>query len=154
MFNIASVDRFESLLAAAVARHGDVVRLFPAVFEEQRRQSELVRRRSTLTEPHHRFFLALLLHGVDRSHALDLIRQWDPVVDPAEQLVDWIDELSRTRVAGSSEPNVLGLEMDEDLISLIEEMLAEGSGWMDAKGQAQHLLDRLHRSPLGTLFAS
>jgi hypothetical protein len=150
MFDIESDDRFQGLLETARSRHGELVHLFPRVFDEQRRQSEIVRRRATITEPHHRFFLALLLHGVGRSHALELVSQWEPSADPVELLVDWIDELSRTRVAGSSEPNVLGLEVDEELLSLAERLLAGEP----VSAASQDVLDRLRRSPLRPLFAA
>lgn len=117
-------ERFDALLAIARQRHGALVDLIPPVFEETRRQNTLVLRRGQITSPEHRFFLALLLNVPERRLALELVKQRFPGQDPVETVVEWMEELTTTKVLGSSEPNVLGIEnFDEDYLFVFRGLL-------------------------------
>ena len=102
-------ERFERILAIARRTHGDSMDYVLPVIEEQGRILNIVHRRQFITSPEHRFFLALILNVPSRSKLLDLVGQRFPAKDPIETVLDWVMELSTTKVWASNEPNVLGL---------------------------------------------
>jgi hypothetical protein len=117
-------DQFQKLMATARQRHGELTDLIPPVFEESKRQSNLIHRRGQITSSEHRFFLALLLNVPGRARALEMVAQRFPARDPVETVMDWMEELSNTKMWGSSEANVLGIEnLDEDYLFVFESML-------------------------------
>ena len=117
-------DRFNALLQRARGVHGELVDLIPPVLAEQVRQQNITQRRSTITSEEHRFFLALLLNVPSREKILDLIRQRYPETDPVEKMLDWVEELSQTRVLGSKEPNALGIEgFGDEHVFVLEHLL-------------------------------
>lgn len=119
-----SVDRFRLMLEHARAKHGKIVDLLPAVFDEEQRQSDITKRRGMIDGEDHRFFLALLLNVPDRATVLDLIKQKYPDADPVELAVGWINELAKIRIFGSPEPNVLGLkDFNEDYLFIVRGLL-------------------------------
>lgn len=118
--------RFQALFEIARRRHGSLVDLIPPVFEEARRQNNLVHRRGQITSPEHRFFLALLLNVPDRRLALEMVSQRFPGQDPVETVIDWVEELANTKVWGSSEPNALGVENFDDDFLFVFRGLLEG----------------------------
>lgn len=117
-------ERFEGFLEIARRRHGELVDLIRPVFEEAHRQQNLVLRRGQITSSEHRFFLALLLNVPDREKLLDLVRRRFPEQNPVNTVTDWVEELANTKVSGSSEPNVLGIdEIDEDYLFVLQCLL-------------------------------
>ena len=117
-------ERFEALFEIARRRHGELADLILPVFEEVRRQQNLIQRRSQITSNEHRFFLALLLNVSDRTKLLDLVRHRFPERNPVNTITNWVDELANTKVAGSSEPNVLGISnYDEDYLFVFQCLL-------------------------------
>ncbi|HET8677938.1 MAG TPA: hypothetical protein VFO63_19210 [Blastocatellia bacterium] len=116
--------RFEALLEVARRRHGELVDLVLPVFEETRRQNNLVYRRGQITSPEHRFFLALLLNVPDKNRVIEMVRQRFPEQNPVEAIVGWVDELANTKMIGSPEPNVLGIDnLDDDYLFVFQCML-------------------------------
>jgi hypothetical protein len=127
-------DRFEALLEIARRRHGDLVDLILPVIEEGSRQNYLVQRRGQITSNEHRFFLALLLNVPDREKVLELVKHRFPEQNPVNTITDWVEELANTRVAGSPEPNVLGIDgIDEDYLFVLQ-CLFEGRSLEQTKG--------------------
>jgi len=119
-------ERFQALLEIARRRHGELVDLMLPVFDEALRQRNLVHRRGQITSNEHRFFLALLLNVADRRKVLGLVGQRFPDRNPVETITEWVSELANTRVFGSAEPNVLGIEdFDEDYLFVLQ-CLCEG----------------------------
>lgn len=117
-------ERFEAILDKCRGTHGELTELVLPVLEEQERQLSIIRRRGTITSDEHRFFLALLLNIQSRSKILQLVKQRYPDQDPIETILDWVEELGRTRVLGSKETNALGLpEFDDSYVFLIECLL-------------------------------
>lgn len=115
---------FGEILDSARKRHGSLVDLLPPVFEEERRQADIIRRRAQVTAPDHRFLLALLLNLSDRGAVLELVRQQFPSQDAVQKIIEWVEELATTRVWKSDESNVLGLDgMDEDALFVLGRML-------------------------------
>jgi hypothetical protein len=117
----ASHERFQHLIQTARDKHGELVEGFQAVFEERERQFEIVRRRQFISREEHRFLLALLLNVPDRSMLLELVGARFPDADPVETLINWIEDLSNTKVFDSSEANVLGIDnFDADSLFVLE----------------------------------
>ena len=50
---------------------------------------------------------------------LDLVRQRFPAQDPIETVAGWVEELSTTKLLGSTEPNVLGIDTLDETALLI-----------------------------------
>ena len=119
-------ERFEGFLEIARRRHGELVDLILPVFEESHRQQNLVLRRGQITSNEHRFFLALLLNVPDREKVLDLVQRRFPEQNPVNTITDWVEELANTKVSGSSEPNVLGIDDIDDDYLFVLQCLLEG----------------------------
>jgi hypothetical protein len=119
-----SKERFDAIVEKARGVHGELVDKLLAVLEEQERIQNIVMRRGSITGEEHRFFLALLLNVPNREKVLELVKQRFPDVDPVEKILDWVEELSQTRVLGSKEPNALGIEgFGDDHIVVLENLL-------------------------------
>ena len=119
-------ERFQKLLEIARHRHGELADLIMPVYEEGKRQNNLIYRRGQITSYEHRFFLALLLNVPDRDKLLALVKQRFPDRDPVETVVEWLDELANTKVMGSSEANVLGIDDLDDDYLFVFQCLLEG----------------------------
>jgi hypothetical protein len=117
-------DRFKAILEVCKRTHGELTDLILPVLEEQARQVSIIERRRTITTDAHRFFLALLLNVPSRQRILDLVKQRYPAQDPVETVLDWVEELGRTRVLGSKETNALGMpEFDNSHVFVLECLL-------------------------------
>jgi predicted metal-dependent enzyme (double-stranded beta helix superfamily) len=119
-----SRDRFQALLKRARSKHGQLVELLEPVFEEEWRQSEIIRRRAQITDEAHRFFLALLLNVPDRGNILKLLAERFPKQNSVELIVEWLRQLTATKIFGSREPNVIGLgDFDSNHLFVFERLL-------------------------------
>jgi len=117
-------DRFKAILERCKSAHGELTNLVLPVLEEQERQMSIIERRGTITKDAHRFFLALLLNVPNRDKILELVTQRYPDQDPVETILDWVEELGRTRVLGSKETNALGMpEFDDSYVFVLECLL-------------------------------
>ncbi len=117
--------RFGRMLDAVGARHGTAVERLKEVFAEQERHDQLVSLRGSITDPEHRFFLALLLNVDDRDAILALVRQRFPAAEPREKVLEWSGALARTRVMGAALPNALGIAGFDDFDLMVLEQLLE-----------------------------
>jgi hypothetical protein len=106
---------FEELTAAATACHGPRVRAIRAVIEERIRIDVINSRRAAVSDPDHRFLLALLLNLREKTAILDAIKKWYGVEDPYELLMRWVRQLSGT--------SRVGVEFDELNTFLFERLL-------------------------------
>jgi hypothetical protein len=69
------------------------------------------------------------LNVPSREKILQLVRQRYPDQDPVETILDWVEELARTRVLGSKETNALGMaEFDDSYVFVLECLLQGLSG--------------------------
>ena len=85
---------------------------------------EIVQRRGYVTNPEHRFFMALLLNADSRERIFDLIRQKYPDADPLEKVLDWVFDLGQTRVLGLDNSNALGIPgFGEPEMFVLEQLL-------------------------------
>jgi hypothetical protein len=121
-----NAERFERTLAVVRRKHGTLVDCFMVAFTEHDRLNDLALRRSYVHSPEHRFFFALLMNVTGRKRILDLVRQRFPDQEPAETVVDWVDELSQTKAFASNEPNALGIEGFGDEHLMVFEALVKG----------------------------
>ncbi|HEY0428189.1 MAG TPA: hypothetical protein VGC76_10445 [Pyrinomonadaceae bacterium] len=124
LFNLgAGQNRFEALLDVVKKRHGERANIFPKVFAHQAKVDEIVKRRSYISEPEHRFFLALLMNVEGKERIFSLIKQRFPDDEPIEKILDWTFDLAQTRVLGLNIPNALGIADFGDLDLFILESL-------------------------------
>jgi hypothetical protein len=122
------IDRFNAILERCRRVHGEITDLVLPVLREYERQQNIVIRRSSITGDEHRFFLALLLNVPSREKILELVSKRFPDRDPVETILDWVEELAKTRVLGSEEPNALGIADFEDAHVFVLECLLQGLG--------------------------
>ncbi|MGI8787257.1 MAG: hypothetical protein ACR2HG_05790 [Pyrinomonadaceae bacterium] len=110
MFNTGAAEkRFDSFMEIVNRRHGARAEVFPKVFAHQTKVNEILKRRGFLTDPEHRFFLALLMNVEGRERILSLIKNRFPDSDPVEKILDWTFDLANTKVLGLNIPNALGI---------------------------------------------
>jgi hypothetical protein len=121
-------DRFKAILNQCRSVHGELTDMVLPVLEEQERQMSIIQRRGTITKDAHRFFLALLLNIASRQKILELVKQRYPEQEPVETILDWVEELGRTRVLGSKETNALGMPEFDDFYVFVLECLLQGLG--------------------------
>jgi hypothetical protein len=146
-------DRFRAILESCRETHGEVANLILPVLEEQARQKSIIERRGTITADAHRFFLALLLNVPSRQKILELVKQRYPAADPVETVLDWVEELGRTRVLGSKETNALGMPEFDDSHVFVLECLLQGLSTKEieekavAQYPAQHAEELIARIP-------
>ncbi len=133
-------EQFQALLQTARGRHGELVDLLPPVFEEQRRQRNILGYRAGISSSEQRFFLALLLNVPDRRMIIELVRQRFPHVNPIDVLVDRAAELSTFSAPGASGSNVLGIEGFDDDHLFVYHCLLEGltAEQMSARARAEY----------------
>jgi hypothetical protein len=116
--------RFDALLNAVIERHGPDAAVLRRVFDHIEMLDEIVTRRSYVTEPEHRFFMALLLNADRREVIFRLIKHRFPDADPVEKVLDWVFDLAETRVVGIDSSNAIGIsDFGETEMSVLEAML-------------------------------
>jgi hypothetical protein len=126
-------EQYQRLFETARRRHGELADLIPPVFEEARRQNNLIHRRAQITAPEHRFFLALLLNVPDRRRMLEMAARRAPEADPVDTVMEWVEELANTKMLGSSEANVLGIADFDDDYQFALRCLLEGLSLTEAR---------------------
>lgn len=127
IFNLdAPKDRFESFMEIVREKHGERAGIFPKIFAHQDKVNEIVKRRGFISEPEHRFFLALLMNIEGKEQILNLIKERFPDAEPIEKVLDWTFDLAQTRVLGLNIPNALGIADFGDLGLFILECFLKG----------------------------
>lgn len=129
MFNLeAPQSRFEKLMEIVIERHGERANVFRQVFAHLEKQDEILRRRSFITDPEHRFFLALLMNVEGRERIFSLVKDRFPDSEPLDKVLDWTFDLAQTRVVGQNLPNALGIaDFDDTDLFVLENLLQEKS---------------------------
>jgi hypothetical protein len=133
-------DRFKAILERCRGVHGELTDSVVPVLQEYERQQNIITRRGSITADEHRFFLALLLNVPSREKILELVSKRFPDRDPVETILDWVEELAKTRVLGSEEPNALGIADFDDAHVFVLEYLLRGLGVeeMNEKAAAEY----------------
>ncbi len=119
-------DRFEKAVEISRQRHGTLIDMILSIFEKQDTLSEIINRRNYITEPEHRFFLALLMNVEGKERIFSLIKERFPEAEPIDKVLDWTTELAQTKVLGMNIPNALGIEGFDDYDSFILEDMLKG----------------------------
>lgn len=129
LFNLsAPQDRFEKFMEIVRERHGERANIFPKVFDHFDKLDEILRRRSYVTDPEHRFFLALLLNVEGRDRIFSLVKERFPDSEPLDKVLDWTFDLAQTRVLGEKIPNALGIkDFDDTDLFILENLLQDKS---------------------------
>lgn len=127
LFNLsAPQNRFDTMLEVVRERHGERANIFPKVFEHTDKLDEILRQRNFVTEPEHRFFLALLLNVEGREMIFSLIKERFPDSEPLDKVLDWTFDLAQTRVLGEKIPNALGIaDFDDTDLFILENLLLD-----------------------------
>ena len=116
--------RFSQFIDVVIKRHGPNAEILVPVFEHIEMLDEIVTRRSYVTEPEHRFFMALLLNADRREVIFELIKHRFPDTDPVEKVLDWVFDLAETRVVGIDSSNAIGIpDFGDTEMSVLEAML-------------------------------
>ena len=123
--------RFDALLDCARDRHGSFIDLLIPIFEEKQRARSIIGKRRRITDPDHRFFLALLLNVDDRDRVLRLVASRHPDQDPVETIVKWVSEMTGIQlliqIGGAQwEPNVLGIPQAGSVLAPVLRHLLHG----------------------------
>ena len=117
-------ERFGKFLQIVADRHGAAGEMLRAVFERDDMLDQIIERRGFVADPEHRFFMALLLNVDERQRIFSLINQRFPDVDPIEKVLDWVFDLSQTRVVGVEVSNALGIpDFGENEMFVLEHLL-------------------------------
>jgi hypothetical protein len=114
--------RFERFFEIVEKRHGPTAEILRPVFDYLDLQGQLIEKRKFVSEPEHRFLFALLLNLDDREHILELIRQRYTDEDAVEKVLDWLFDLSQTRVLGQ-DTSVLGFDLGAPEMFALEGIL-------------------------------
>jgi hypothetical protein len=123
-----SQDRFNDFLKIVQLKHGERAASLPAVFAEQERQLFLTNRRAFISESNHRFFLALLLNVTGKDRIFQLVQKRFPEQNALDTVLDWVYELSNTRIVGEQMINALGIEdFNDDDLFVLENLLNNAS---------------------------
>lgn len=127
IFNLnASQNQFDAFLEVVERRHGERAKVLREVFAHQEIIEEILKRRSYVTEPEQRFFLALLMNVEGRERIFALIKERFPDSEPIDKILDWTYDLSQARVVGTNLPNALGIADFGDFDLFVLECLLKG----------------------------
>ncbi len=127
LFQVSPVEnRYDKLFEIVQKRHGALAEIFPKVFAQEEKIREIINRREYITNPEHRFFLALLLNVEGKERIFSLVKTRFPEVEPLEKVLDWVSELAQTKILGSNVPNALGIEGFSDYDLFVLEDLLRG----------------------------
>ena len=117
MAYLQRLDAWEAATRAFEKRHGALAAGVAATLQEEARRSVIKGLRSTIIEPEHRFFLALLMNAPTRADLLALVAQRFPKEAPLDIVLRWVQELTEVSEEGvtildASFPQTLEVESD------------------------------------------
>jgi len=91
---LQQLDQWKPVIRAFVKKHGALAGGVEATLKEDARRTFIRSLRSTITEPEHRFFLALLMNAPTRDDVLMLVKQRFPKEAPVDTVLRWVTELA------------------------------------------------------------
>jgi hypothetical protein len=117
MGTLQELDRWAPVLRAFEKKHGALAAGVAATLKEDVRRSIIKSLRSTIIEPEHRFFLALLMNAPTRDDLLALVAQRFPKRAPIDIVQRWVEELTEVSDQGvtildASFPETLEVEVE------------------------------------------
>jgi predicted metal-dependent enzyme (double-stranded beta helix superfamily) len=93
---LANLGEWGTALSVFETKHGELAQGVAATLEECVHRDAIKGMRSSIGEPEHRFFLALLMNVTNRADLLALVAQRFPNVTPTDTVLRWADELMDT----------------------------------------------------------
>ena len=108
---------WESALDVFTTKHGELASGIATTLEEGLRRDIIKEMRGSITEPEHRFFLALLMSVTSKADFLALVAQRFPDQPSVETIVRWAEELLVEDGDGFS---LLDAEFPEELMAHID----------------------------------
>lgn len=99
---LQQLDRWDPILKAFEKRHGKLAAGVGVTLKEDGRRSVIKGLRSTIIEPEHRFFLALLMNAPSCDDLLALVKQRLPDEPPAAVVLRWVEEMMEVSDRGVS----------------------------------------------------
>ncbi len=120
MAYLQQLDQWASVLQAFETKHGALAAGVAATLKEDARRGVIRSLRSTIIEPEHRFFLALLMNARTRDDLLGLVAQRFPERAPVDIVMRWVEELADLSDEGVAIldalfPDVVEVEIDAQL---------------------------------------
>lgn len=100
MENLQQIGQWDTAMAAFEKKHGSIADGIAATLKENVRRSTIKTLRSTVLEPEHRFFLALLMNAPTRSHLLALVERRFRRQSPIDVVMRWAEELTEVSEFG------------------------------------------------------
>ena len=97
---LQQLDEWGPVLAAFEGKHGALAAGVAATLSEDARRSYIRGLRSTVVEPEHRFFLALLMNAPTRTDLLALVAQRFGKEPPMDVVLRWVEELAEVSDEG------------------------------------------------------
>jgi hypothetical protein len=97
---LQQLDQWDLVLRVFEKKHGALAAGVAATLKEDIRRSVIKSLRSTIVEPEHRFFLALLMNAPTRAQLLALVAQRVPGKTPVATVLRWAEELTEVSDAG------------------------------------------------------
>jgi hypothetical protein len=94
------LNAWQPVLRTFEKKHGKLASGIAASLDEDARRSVIRSLRGSITEPEHRFFLALLMNAPTHKDLLALVAQRFPKQQPADVVVRWIEELAEATEDG------------------------------------------------------
>jgi hypothetical protein len=118
MGHLSELEAWEPVFEAFEEKHGALAAGVAATLEENVRRDVIKDMRSSISEPEHRFFLALLMNVPTRADLLKLVAQRFPDVAPTETVLRWAMELAGETefsfaILDATFPEELGISMDD-----------------------------------------
>jgi hypothetical protein len=113
--HVEALEIFEGLMEVGRQRHGDDIDLLLPSLEEEWRRNLVIMRRKEITDPDHRFFLALLMNLPNQAAIRRVISSRHPGDDPLNLIKNWSRELSGF--------DRIGIEFDETIATLFGYLL-------------------------------
>ena len=92
---LQQLDEWERVLRVFQKKHGALAAGVAATLQEDARRTFIRSLRSTIVEPEHRFFLALLMNAPTRDHLLALVAQRLPKQSPVDLVLRWVEDLAQ-----------------------------------------------------------
>jgi len=117
---LQQLDEWIPAIKAFEKKHGALAAGVGATLQEEVRRSVIKGLRSSITEPEHRFFLALLMNAPTRADLLSLVKQRFPKQSPIDIVLRWAEELTEASEEGvsildASFPETLGVATEAQL---------------------------------------
>jgi hypothetical protein len=98
--SLRHLDQWEPVLRIFEKKHGNLGAGVATTLREDVRRSVIKSLRTTIIEPEHRFFLALLMNAPTRDDLFSLVAQRYPKEAPVAVVLRWVEELMEMSDAG------------------------------------------------------